>query len=139
MKRNIKTISESLLEKPSNTSRVFTTKCILLSFGFAFGSCLLFGIVLFLYNNTLQSKNVDAEKNSAITGDPGLNTKYNSGNGSKVDMVNINGGKISLNASDDDLSSDNRPTVVRSSGKFEICKKKITERFFLVKKLSIFQ
>ena len=120
MERDITTISESLSTKPSMASRVFTTKCILSSFGFAFGSCLLLCIVLFLYNNTLQSKNVDAEKNSAITGDPGLNTNYNSGNGSKVDMVNINGGKISMNSSDDDLSSDIRPTVVRSSGKFEI-------------------
>ena len=68
----------------------------------------------------LTIKKCRCRKNSAITGDPGLNTNYNSGNGSKVDMVNINGGKISMNSSDDDLSSDIRPTVVRSSGKFEI-------------------
>ena len=125
MKPKIKIISESLSAKPSKGSRVFTTKCILWSFGLAFGSCLLFCIVLFLYNNILKSKNVDAEKTYAITRDPGLNTKYNSSNGGKVDMVNVNEGRISLNASDDDLSLDIRPTVVRSSSKFEIYKIKI--------------
>ena len=116
LKRNINTISENLLAKPSKRSRVFTTKCILWSLGFAFGSCLLLGIVLLLYNSVLQSKNDDSEKNSAITRDPVLNTD----NGSIVDMVNVNRGKIALNTSEAELLSDALSTVIRPSGKFEI-------------------
>ena len=116
LKRNINTISENLLAKPSKRSRVFTTKCILWSLGFAFGSCLLLGIVLLLYNSVLQSKNDDSEKNSAITRDPVLNTD----NGSIVDMVNVNRGKIALNTSEAELLSDALSAVIRPSGKFEI-------------------
>ena len=114
MKTKIQTISENLSAKPSKTSRAFSTKCMLWSLGFAFGSCLLFGIVLVLYNNFLLSKNVDLEKNSDITRDPVLNTKSNSRNGSIVDMLNVNKGKIALNTSAYDLPSD-----IRSSGRFD--------------------
>ena len=110
MKPNIKTISENLSAKPSKTSRAFSTKCILWSLCFAFGSCLLFGIVLVVYNNFLLSKNVDLENNSDITRDPVLNTR----NGSIVDMLNVNKGKIALNTSAYDLPSD-----IRSSGRFD--------------------
>ena len=114
MKTKIQTISENLSAKPSKTSRAFSTKCMLWSLGFAFGSCLLFGIVLVVYNNFLLSKNVDLEKNSDITRDPVLNTKSNSRNGSIVDMLNVNKGKIALNTSAYDLPSD-----IRSSGRFD--------------------
>ena len=118
----IKTISERLSAKPSKPIRVFSTKCILWSLGFAFGSCLLLGIVLVLYNNAFLSKNVDSDKSSAITRDPGLNTKSNSGNGNKVDTVNVNRGIIALNTSDADVPSDIHPSVIRPSGKFDTCK-----------------
>ena len=121
LKRNINTISENLLAKPSKRSRVFTTKCILWSLGFAFGSCLLLGIVLLLYNSVLQSKNDDSEKNSAITRDPVLNTD----NGSIVDMVNVNRGKIALNTSEAELTSDALSTVISPSGKLEICNENV--------------
>ena len=118
---NIKSISESLLAKPSNTSRFVTTKCILWSFGFAFGSCLLFGIVLFLYNHALQSKHVDSENNSGITSD----LVFNTDNGSIVDMVNVNRDKIALNTSEADLPSDALSTVISPSGEFEISNKNV--------------
>ena len=116
MKTNIKTISENISVKPSKTSRVFNTKCILWSFGFAFGCCLLFGIVLFLYHKVLQQKVLESEKISSIEKDPVLNT----GNGR---MVNVDRSEIALNTSDSSLPSVIRPTVVRPSGKFDICKK----------------
>ena len=116
MKTNIKTISENISVKPSKTSRVFNPKCIIWSFGFGFVSCLMFGIVLFLYHKALQQKVVESEKNSSIEKDPVLNT----GNGR---MVNVNRSKIPLNTSDSDLPSVIRPTVVRPSGKFDICKR----------------
>ena len=116
MKTNIKTISENLSATPSKTSRVFNPKCILWSFGFAFVSCLLFCIVLFLYHKALQQKVVESETISSIANDPVLNT----GNGR---MVNVNRGKIALNTSDSDIPSVIPPTVVRPSGKLDICKK----------------
>ena len=117
MKPKIKTISENLSAKPSKRSRVITAKCILWSLGFAFGSCLLLGIVLLLYNNALLSKTVYSEKNSAIARDPVLNTD----NVSIVDMVNVNRGNIALNTSEADLPSDALSTVISPSGKLEIC------------------
>ena len=126
MSIKIKTISERLSAKPSKPIRVFSTKCILWSLGFAFGSCLLLGIVLVLYNNAFLSKNVNSEKSSAITRYPDLNTKSNSQNGSIVDMVNVNKSKIALNASDSVLLSDLLSTVVRPSSKFNICDKNLT-------------
>ena len=125
MRIKIKTISERLSAKPSKPIRVFSTKCILWSLGFAFGSCLLLGIVLVLYNNAFLSKNVDSDKSSAITRDPDLNTKSNSENGSIVDIVNVNRSKIALNASDSVLPSDLLSTVVRRSGKFNTCDKNV--------------
>ena len=116
MKTNIKTISENLSATPSKTSRVFNPKCILWSFGFAFVSCLLFCIVLFLYHKALQQKVVESETISSIANDPVLNT----GNGR---MVNVNRGKIALNTSDSDIPSVIPPAVVRPSGKLDICKK----------------
>ena len=113
MKTNIKTISENLSATPSKTSRVFNPKCILWSFGFAFVSCLLFCIVLFLYHKALQQKVVESETISSIANDPVLNT----GNGR---MVNVNRGKIALNTNEADLPSDALSTVIRPSGKFEI-------------------
>ena len=132
MRIKIKTISERLSAKPSKPIRVFSTKCILWSLGFAFGSCLLLGIVLVLYNNAFLSKNVDSDKSSAITRDPDLNTKSNSENGSIVDMVNVNRSKIALNASDSVLLSDLLSTVVRPSSKFNICDKNLTLYEFFV-------
>ena len=120
MRIKIKTISERLSAKPSKPIRVFSTKCILWSLGFAFGSCLLLGIVLVLYNNAFLSKNVDSNKSSAIIRDSDLNTKSNSENASIVDMVNVNRGKIALNTSEAELLSDALSTVIRPSGKFEI-------------------
>ena len=121
MKPKIKTISENLSAKPSKRSRVITAKCILWSLGFAFGICLLLGIVLSLYNNALLSKTDYSEKNSAITRDPVLNTD----NGSMVDIVNVNRGKIALNTNEADLPSDALSTVIRPSGKFEICNENV--------------
>ena len=120
MKTNIKTISENLSAKPSKKNRVFNPKCIIWSFGFGFVSCLLFGIVLFLYHKVLQQKVIESEKISSIEKDPVLNTKSDSGNGR---MVNVNRSKVALNTDDSDLPSVIHPTVVRPSGKFDICKK----------------
>ena len=120
MKTNIKTISENISVKPSKTSRVFNTKCILWSFGFGFMSCLLFGTVLFFYNNALPQIVGESEKILSIERDLVLNTKTDSGNGR---MVNVDRSKIALNTSDSDLPSVIRPTVVRPSGKFDICKR----------------
>ena len=116
MKTNIKTISENLSAKQSKTCRVFNVNCILWSFGFGFVSCLLFGIVFFFYNNALQQKVAESEKNLSIESDLVLNT----GNGR---MVNVDRSEIALNTSDSDLPSVIRPTVIRPSGKFGICKK----------------
>ena len=122
MRIRIKTISERLSAKPSAPIRVFSTKCILWSLGLSFGSCLLLGIVLVLYNNAFLSKNVDSDKSSDITRDPDLNTE----NGSIVDKVNVNRSKVALNASDSVLPSDLLSTVVRPSGRFDICDKNVT-------------
>ena len=116
MKPNIKTIFENLSAKSSKTSRVFNTKCILWSFGFGFMSCLLFGTVLFFYNNALPQIVGESEKILSIERDLVLNT----GNSR---MVNVDRSKLALNTSDSDLPSVIRPTVVRPSGKFDICKK----------------
>ena len=113
MKPKIKTLSENLSAKPSKRSRVITAKCILWSLGSAFGSCLLLGIVLLLYNNALLSKTVYSEKNSAIARDPVLNTD----NVSMADMGNVNRGNIALNTSEADLPSDVMSTVISPSGK----------------------
>ena len=64
---------------------------------------------------------VGSEKNSAITKDPVLNTD----NGSIDDMLNVNRGKIALNTSEADLPSDALSTVIRPSGKFEICNENV--------------
>ena len=120
MKTNIKTIFENLSAKSSKTSRVFNTKCILWSFGFGFMSCLLFGIVLFFYNNALPQIVGESEKILSIERDLVLNTKSDSGNSR---MVNVDRSKLALNTSDSDLPSVIRPTVIRPSGKFGICKK----------------
>ena len=76
----------------------------------------MFGIVLFLYHKVLQQKVLESEKISSIEKDPVLNT----GNGR---MVNVDRSEIALNTSDSSLPSVIRPTVVRPSGKFDICKK----------------
>ena len=117
MKTSIKTISKNLSANPSKASQAFISKhalCILVN---VFGSCLLFGIVLFLYNNALQTNMVDSDKNSAIERDPAENTKSKFGNGSIVHMVTINSSGIALNTSDAYLNSDAQTTIIHPSGK----------------------
>ena len=135
MRIKIKTISERLSAKPTKPIRVFSTKCILWSLGFAFGSCLLLGIVLILYNNAFLSKNDDSDKSFAITRDPNLNTKSYSENDNIVERVNVNRSKIALNASNSVLPYDLLSTLFRASGKFNICDKYVTLYEFNINKI----
>ena len=113
----MRSISENLAAKPSKASQAFSTKFIFWSICIAFGGCLFIGVILFLYNNALQSKTVDLGEKSAIKRDPVSNSKSKSGNGSIEDMVNVSSGRIALNASDADLDLDARTTITRPSGK----------------------
>ena len=120
MKTNIKIISENLAAKPSKASQAFSTKLIFWSISIAFGGCLFIGVILFLYNNALQSKTVDLDEKSAIKRDPVSNSKSKSGNGSTVDMANANSSRVALNASDADLDLDAWTTLTRTSGKLYV-------------------
>ena len=123
MRTNVKNISEDVLLKPPKSSRFFSSKCIIWNSIIAFGNVLFFGIVLLFTSNVLQSKIADSEKSFGDKIDPNLYTKSNLSNGSTVDLKYVDNGSIALNTSHANLESDSQPTVIHSSGKFEVCKK----------------